>query len=466
MSALNKNLIFEVGSHTNPGNVKEHNEDEIAYFETVNGDIWVVCDGVNGEQGGAALAAKLATKSIGEYFQNKKYSNPLNALNNSILYANHQVYSHVEKNKHLLGMATTIVVILVRDDKMYYAYAGNSRIYIRRKDKLQGLTKDHTIAQQLFDKGEITAEEAINHPKKDEVYNLLGVKKDFKFSTCKNPISLLEDDIILLNTDGLTNQVSEEEINKVISDPDVSIQHSSLQLVELANKAGGTDNTSLHLIRFFKPDENIKPQKTSKVSNNKNSSLKLLPYILIGVVLAIIIYYSYDLFFSTSSPQLTSSEPIIEEKKPTKELTDVVEYDKPDSDLLNNEEVSKEEKDNSNVDEALFAEDKIEESLSTNAPIYLEYNIGKGENFYRLGLRFNVTIKELEDANHIVSTQLQANQKVKIPLKAIHIVRKGEVISSIADKYDCSVLKIKKANKLESESIREGQELYIPKTSK
>lgn len=464
MSALNKNLIFEVGSQTNHGLVKEHNEDEIAYFKTINGDIWVLCNGINGEQGGAALAAKLASKSIGDYFQNKKYSNLLNALNNSILYANHQVFSHVEKNSHLLGMATTIVVVLVKDEKMYYAYAGNSRVYIRRKEKLQLLTKDHTAVQQLIDKGEITVEEAKTHPKKDEIYNLLGVKKDFKFSTCKNPISLLEDDIILIASDGLTNQVAENEINEVISDPDASIQHKSLQLVEMANKAGGKDNTSLHLIRFFTGNE-----KLNKISNSmknlpktEKGNLKLIPYLIIGIVLAILIYFTYDLFFSTKSPELTSSNTIIEEKKPEKEMKDVLEYDSIDSDLMS----SGENEVNNKSDQQNSTEDKIEASLTSGSPVLLEYRIGPGENFYRLGIRFNVTIKELEDINHTVSTKLQANQKVKIPLQAIHKVKKGEVLSSIAKNYEVSVEKIQRANKLDNESITEGQELYIPRKIK
>lgn len=472
MSALNKNLIFEVGSQSNPGLKKEHNEDEVAHFSTVNGEIWIICNGINGEQGGAALAAKLASKSIGEYFKNKKYSNLLNALNNSILFANHQVFDHVEKNKHLAGMATTIAIVLVRDDKMYYAYAGNTRIYIRRKDKLQLLTKDHTTVQQLIDKGEITAEQAKTHEKKGEIYNLLGLKKEFKFSTCKNPINILEDDMLLVASDGLTNELDNDAIDAIISDPDASVQHKSLQLVEQANKAGGNDNISLHLIGFFK--EELKKKKTSfktpkapkkekepKTPKAKNESLKLIPYILIGIVLAVVIYFSYDLFFSKSSPELTENKTVIEEKKPEKELEDVVEFDSLDSDLRQTQDVEQTQQ-----DDKLFAEDVIEESLTSDQPVLLEYQIGKGENFYRLGIRFNVTVKELEEVNNIVSTRLQANQKVKIPLRAIHTVKKGDVLGAIAENYGVTADKIMRANKMQTENLSEGQTLYIPRNIK
>ncbi len=438
-----KKLNFEFGKLSDPGIVKEHNEDEIDNFDTVNGNLFIVCDGKSGEQGGAAIAAKIAVKSIHEYFRNKKYTNLLKALNNAILYANHQIYNQAIKNEKFKGMGTTILVVLYKEEKIYYAYAGDSRLYILRNNKLQKLTKDHSVVQNLIDKGEITQEQAVTHPRKDELYNILGIKKDFKFSTCKNPISANEDDIFLLCTDGLTDVLKNQEIQDVLNEEDLSVQHKTLKLVEAVNKKGGQDNVSVQLVRFFYGlKESSKKQKPVKSS----SSNKKIYYIIGAALLVILVsfggYYSYNKFFNNeklinlfNKKQKTevTKEKIVE-TKPEKQETPVVvkEIEKP-------------------------APIKKQDTI-------FEYKISTGENFYRIGIRFNVTVHKLEQLNSIKAIHLRANQKILIPVKAIHTVQQGEVLSVIAEKYQTKVSQILQANKMEnSDKLTVGMKLYIPK---
>ena len=386
------------------------------------------------------------------------YANLLNALNNAILYANHKIYSHVEKNSHMKGMSTTIAIILHKDEKLYYSYAGDSRIYIQRNNKLQVLTKDHTTVQQLIDKGEITPEQAKTHEKKDEVHNLLGIKKDFKFSTCKNPVTIVDNDCIIIATDGLSDQVDEVQIQEIIADEDSSVQHKALQLIEKANKAGGKDSVGLHIVRFFKQVHPQQKQEKKLITKPKGKRKipQIVPYALIVIVVAIVGYYTYDLFFSNKSNSIAqpqTEKTIIRKKQEVKDVTDSI--DNNIQDELTSEVVE-------TVEEVVT--EKIEEKpVEVAKDMIIEHQLKAGENFYRLGIRFSVTVQELEKVNNIEATKLQANQTVKIPIKAIHTVKSGEVLSSIAEKYNCKLGKIKRANKLENENLSLGQKLYIPK---
>lgn len=450
---LNKNKIyFEFGSLSDTGKVKEHNKDAIIDFKINNGHGFVVCNGIDGKEGGGAIASKIAVNSLKQYFTNKNYTDIIKALTNAILFANYEIYSQAQKSSKYKEMGTTIVVVIFIKNKIYYAYAGNSRLYIYRNNNLQCLTKDHTIVQQLIDKGEITKNEAKNHPDKEKLFNFLGIKKEIKFGICKQAVKVEDEDILLLCTDGLTNMMRDNDIADILKDENSSVQHKTLNLVNTANENGGEDNISAQLIRFF--DTSL--HESFELEDNKKKSKHSITKYIVGIILTIAVilggYYIYNNFFSNKNETQLTSMLKTEKKHKKISTSNIIKNTKDFSDSLNKPTTS-----NTKI---------IEKKISTSQqsePKKLIYTLKKGDNFYRLGIRFNVTVSKLEEINSIKAIHLRANQKVIIPLTAIHTIKSGENLSIISNKYNIAKNLILKANKLTNDkNLKVGSKLYIP----
>ena len=164
---------FEFGNTTHVGKVRKANEDYFGSFETPNGFVFLVCDGMGGHVGGS-VASQLAVESIQEYLTNQKYNDLAEALSNSIIYANKAILAYVQNHPALGGMGTTCVALVVKENTLYYAHVGDSRIYIYSHNLLQRLTIDHSFVQRLVDFGEIYEEEAKKHPRRIALPTALG----------------------------------------------------------------------------------------------------------------------------------------------------------------------------------------------------------------------------------------------------------------------------------------------------
>lgn len=235
--------------HTDKGRVRPKNEDayDIGKFE--DGTVWaVVCDGMGGANGGN-VASMMAVDTIAKAFsksyredadENSIRSMLLTALNA----ANTYIYEAAKEDEELSGMGTTVVAVVVKEDTAYIAHVGDSRAYLIRNDSIEQETKDHSMVQLLVERGELTEEEAMTHPKKNYITRAVGVEEELDVDY--NEIPLLDTDTILLCTDGLTNCVSKEEILSIIQEqgalasPDV--------LVERAIEHGGSDNITVVVI--------------------------------------------------------------------------------------------------------------------------------------------------------------------------------------------------------------------------
>ena len=129
------------------GNVRLHQEDchDIKVM-TPNGDVYVVCDGMGGHVGGAK-ASSLAVNSIISYLNEKKYENPIEALNGALQFANMQILGFAQMNPEFRGMGTTACVLLVQGNEAWIAHVGDSRIYLYlgKERQLHRLTKDHLL---------------------------------------------------------------------------------------------------------------------------------------------------------------------------------------------------------------------------------------------------------------------------------------------------------------------------------
>lgn len=237
---------MKIVAKTDKGKIRESNQDAYAVGELPGEVAWaVVCDGMGGAAGGniaSALAVKVISEKISSSYNAKmKDSSIKNLLDSAITAANIDVYDMADSHPELKGMGTTVVCAIVRDNTAYIAHAGDSRAYIANNDGLKQITTDHSVVQDLLSHGQITEEEAENHPNKNLITRAVGVDKRIEIDF--DQIDIDDSEILILCTDGLTNYVSSEELIGDISDG----QYYAFadRLVKHANNNGGGDNITV-----------------------------------------------------------------------------------------------------------------------------------------------------------------------------------------------------------------------------
>lgn len=237
---------MKIVAKTDKGLVRSSNQDAYAVGELPGEVAWaVVCDGMGGEAGGniaSALAVKVISEKITSAYNEKMRDASIkNLLDSAICAANIEVYDMAYSRPDLQGMGTTVVAVIVREKTAFIAHAGDSRAYIVSGETIQQITTDHSLVQNMVDRGEITAEQAQNHPKKNLITRAVGVEKriDIDFSE----IDLNDNETLILCTDGLSNFVTNKEMIDDIKDG----QYYAFadRLVKRANKNGGGDNITV-----------------------------------------------------------------------------------------------------------------------------------------------------------------------------------------------------------------------------
>lgn len=241
------NFKLEIGKRTDVGKVRAINEDN---FDSLCGDyghLLIVCDGMGGHKGGE-VASRLSVEAIKKHFLvlNGDY-NPPAELTASVQAANKTLLETGSKNPDLNDMGSTIVIALVKDGKLFTANLGDSRIYIVRNGEIIQLTRDHSLVQQMIDSNLISPEAAKYHPKKNIITKSLGIDIETK-PDISDPIELLREDILILCSDGLTTYVDDKEILAITANH--TPQNAADRLVDLANDRGGSDNTTVLVVKM------------------------------------------------------------------------------------------------------------------------------------------------------------------------------------------------------------------------
>ena len=233
------------GYITDPGLVRSHNEDSVSILKNENNEIMlIVADGMGGHTGGE-IASQIAVTHLEEKF---KAITTLNDKENAILFlkeavneANVLLYEYTKLNPTSLGMGTTIVICLYTKDYLLFGNIGDSSGYVIKNNKLHKITSDHTLVSMLVKAGEITEEEAKNHPRKNVLMKALGAN-----DTVEMDVFDVETDVkgVFLCSDGLTNMLSDEQILKVL-DENTNIEKKLQKLVYKSNNRGGLDNMAI-----------------------------------------------------------------------------------------------------------------------------------------------------------------------------------------------------------------------------
>ena len=232
------------------GKAREMNQD--AYYISEPSSpikLYLLADGMGGYKGGE-IASNLAIKCAKSYIENnfkdvaKDRDSLIQLVASSMEYANMVVYEKAKENKELSGMGTTLEVCLIYNNRAFIGHVGDSRIYRIRKEFMRKLTQDHSYVQKLVKDGTITQEEAAHHPQKNMLMKALGCNAFVEPDVMVK--GFLKDDILIMNSDGLTNLVPQEEIFK---EAKKNIEQATKNLVQMANDNGGYDNITVIIIK-------------------------------------------------------------------------------------------------------------------------------------------------------------------------------------------------------------------------
>ncbi|MDD3207270.1 MAG: Stp1/IreP family PP2C-type Ser/Thr phosphatase [Bacilli bacterium] len=238
------------------GRVRVSNEDQATVITNSEGDIlMLVCDGMGGHNKGD-FASRTAISVLSEAFKNKpKFIHPFFAkrwLSNQIRYANNEIYNAAYSNQAYKDMGTTLVAALIIEDRIIVANIGDSRAYAVRYNALERLTEDQTYVDYLYRTGKITKEEISTHPKRHVLMNALGIYPSLTMDIKSIPYVGFS---IMLCSDGLYNNISEQEIHAILTTEERPEQKVET-LIKVANLNGGSDNIAVAYWEVMKNDQN------------------------------------------------------------------------------------------------------------------------------------------------------------------------------------------------------------------
>lgn len=231
--------MIEFGHYSHVGLRREHNED--TYYGDAALGLWLVADGMGGHEFGEVASAMARDTVVREVRQGR-------SLQDAIRTADEDIIGHSRRRAETLPMGTTVAAARLLDGRFEVAWVGDSRVYLWN-GVLRQLSQDHSYVQELVDQGAITSEQARTHPHRNVVTQALGVT---------DPASLKVETIagefrpgmqLLLCSDGLTEEVDDAGIARIIARTDLSAQECVDQLIRAALDGGGSDNVTVVLVR-------------------------------------------------------------------------------------------------------------------------------------------------------------------------------------------------------------------------
>ncbi|MGH7233606.1 MAG: Stp1/IreP family PP2C-type Ser/Thr phosphatase [Nitrospiraceae bacterium] len=253
-------MEIRYGAKSDVGRKRSHNED--CFCADPELGLYVVCDGMGGHRAGE-LASSLAVEMIAKHFQESHrdpnlpmigyydpaFTSRTNRLASAIRLANHVINREAHNQPQFAGMGTTVVSAVLSDQVLSMAHVGDSRLYLIRGHRIEPLTADHSVVAEQVRDGLLTEDEAERSPQRNVVTRALGAEVTVDVELGEIPV--MSGDVLLLCSDGLTRGVKADAILQVVRSED-DAQAISDRLIEMANTAGGEDNTTVVLVAVSK----------------------------------------------------------------------------------------------------------------------------------------------------------------------------------------------------------------------
>ena len=278
-------MRIDAGGHSDQGRVRQNNED--AYKIEPSFDLFVLCDGMGGMAHGE-MASALAVQTVVAHCQEAEnnrttplfwesrpdLSDRTNRLGSAVTLANRKVFDEAAGHPDLRGMGSTIVAAWLNDQRLSLVHVGDSRAYLLRAGTLEQLTADHSLVAEHVRRGIMTPQEAESSQLQSVLVKALGVDEQVEPDT--DELMLLNGDVLLLCSDGLTRMVTDPEIASTLLTVEPA-QAAADRLVELANDYGGEDNVTVIVVRFEAASGGIfsRLRQWTKSSNNNSKKPSL-----------------------------------------------------------------------------------------------------------------------------------------------------------------------------------------------
>ena len=263
-------IIVHVFGRTDVGRTREHNEDAFVVVDLssndaslqpsvrqhrlgAKGSLFMVADGMGGAAAGE-IASQMATEIVLKEF--REHWLPLQdlttdafarVLKRAVQSANQQIHGYASSHQEFRGMGTTATIAGLLADTLYLAQVGDSRGYLVRDGVAKQITKDQSLMQKLIEAGELTEEEAAQSERRNIILQALGPEPAIKVDLTHQKVR--RGDTLVLCSDGLSGQVTKEEIARVVTEEKDLVQVCR-RLIDMANNAGGPDNITVIVARF------------------------------------------------------------------------------------------------------------------------------------------------------------------------------------------------------------------------
>ncbi len=244
---------------TDAGKIREHNEDSVIIVKSSEGHyLLAVADGMGGHSCGE-VASSIVISYLGHHFQESFYKmtkeQAINWINDSVNEVNSKIFKYVKEHPESKGMGTTLVMAISTDEYLLIANIGDSSGFVLKDNKLHKITYDHSLVNLLVQAGELTEEEARNHPRKNVLMKALGANDPIEADIFDCDINVSG---VMLCSDGVTNMLDYDQIEKVLVS-DLEIEEKIVKLIHKCNNRGGLDNISIAYLE--KNKEGVKNDK-------------------------------------------------------------------------------------------------------------------------------------------------------------------------------------------------------------
>jgi protein phosphatase len=247
---------LEIVSQTNPGMVRSHNEDSVAFDARCG--LVVLADGMGGYNAGevaSGIAVSVLSSEVRHHLEGARPEQQDAAgeelgvvlLRDNVKKANLSIFHAAQSQPQYAGMGTTIVTALFYDDRVAVAHVGDSRMYRLRDEKFETITRDHSLLQEQIDGGMISKEDARLSKNKNLVTRAVGIDSDVEPELHVHDVQV--GDVYLLCSDGLNDMVEDGDIGSTLQMLQNNLPLAATQLIQLANDNGGRDNVSVILVK-------------------------------------------------------------------------------------------------------------------------------------------------------------------------------------------------------------------------
>jgi len=300
---MNATAPWRAGVASDTGQHRPNNEDRVYVDESAG--VFLVVDGVGGHAAGER-AAEVAVKTIPEQLATQDVS-PEERIRQAITVANNEIFELAQSDPDCHGMACVLTLVVAHEDRVTVGHVGDSRLYLVWNGVLRKLTTDHSPVGELEDLGKLTEEEAMQHPRRNEVFRDVGSRPrdahEEEFIEIKT-IRFRPDAALLLCSDGLSDVLTAARIGAILQTYDGDCQAAAQRLVDAANQAGGKDNISAVFVAGpeFRPSELQEFQPRHAITRKRRrawlkGALSRAAWLIAGMILGMLFWANVDRIF-------------------------------------------------------------------------------------------------------------------------------------------------------------------------